>query len=769
MKFSKNRTFMLIISLSLFIIFLLIQTPNIQSLSQVNTKSGFSSTRAFEHVKQLAQKIGPRPAGSKGELKAAQYIYYILSQYGWKVREQPFSKVVVRDPSPSELEQRIELINSQNIIAELPGKRADTVIVGAHYDSANVNAPGAVDNASGVGVLLELARVLSKEPHEYTYQFIFFGAEEYGLVGSQYFASQADLSAVRWMLNIDMVGTPLEIDVAGEKSAPPELIKQVTALAKENRIPYHLSRDFIVMTRESPQGGTSDFGSFLEKGIPALGLGISGRPPGYFHRPEDQLERVSAEDMQKVGDYAYQLVKNVNLSTVGPNEWDALYLPFQLGSKIIIIPSLGIRLFIIITFLWTGILIVNYLRNAAKFNFKTISKIFGILGISLLLSIIVNGFSGIGEILWSWLKHVELLNNAYPMIFVLARLGIGLSTLIFLASWIYKLPLVRDSQLYWFTGTIILLFFSLIVALIRIDLAFPLVFWLFWLDIQWFWPNIVFVLIGPYFIYWLHYELINSQQWMAFYQALYKYPLIFLSIYSVLLTPLLIELLHIGITKTQLNKKRLLYLRKPALCIIVLCILLLGLVPAYTPDFPQSVTVQEEWSGSSQEIMHIFSEEILPKKLVRDLNVQTGKSISFPGLNEKSPLNVDVSIEEKVDKSSRLLNLDFNLKYTDEPYLICFRFESISPFELQTDEFLPMTKLPKKLQLNGVKQPSGIYSLTMQRTPPQRKNIHFSVLTESSLKCTLDGIFGDTSPRIQIQSNDLSIDYQVKYQENFFF
>jgi len=159
----------------------------------------------------------------------------------------------------------------------------------------------------------------------------------------------------------------------------------------------------------------------------------------------------------------------------------------------------------------------------------------------------------------------------------------------------------------------------------------------------------------------------------------------------------------------------------------------------------------------------------LPKKLVRDLNVQTGKSISFPGLNEKSPLNVDVSIEEKVDKSSRLLNLDFNLKYTDEPYLICFRFESISPFELQTDEFLPMTKLPKKLQLNGVKQPSGIYSLTMQRTPPQRKNIHFSVLTESSLKCTLDGIFGDTSPRIQIQSNDLSIDYQVKYQENFFF
>ena len=164
------------------------------------------------------QKIGPRPAGSKSELKAAQYIDYVLNQNGWKVREQPFSKVVVREASALPQEQQVELINSQNIIAELPGTLPDTIVVGAHYDSANLNAPGAVDNASGVGVLLELARVLSKEPHQETYQLVFFGAEEYGLVGSQFYTSQADLSAVRWMLNVDMVGTPLEIDVAGKKS-----------------------------------------------------------------------------------------------------------------------------------------------------------------------------------------------------------------------------------------------------------------------------------------------------------------------------------------------------------------------------------------------------------------------------------------------------------------------------------------------------------------------------------------------------------------------
>ena len=280
--------------------------------------SGFSADKAYEHVKYLVQKIGPRPAGSKSELKASQYISYVLNQNGWKVREQPFSKVVVRETSVLQREQQVELINSQNIIAELPGTRPDTIVVGAHYDSANLNAPGAVDNASGVGVLLELARVLSKEPHEETYQLIFFGAEEYGLVGSQFYTAQADLSAVRWMLNVDMVGTPLEIDVAGKKSAPPELIKQVAALAGESHIPFHLSRDFILMTRESSQGGASDFSSFLDQGIPALGLGIFGRPEGYFHRPEDRLDRVSLEEMQKVGDYTHRLLTNVKLEKLGP-------------------------------------------------------------------------------------------------------------------------------------------------------------------------------------------------------------------------------------------------------------------------------------------------------------------------------------------------------------------------------------------------------------------------------------------------------------------
>ncbi|WP_242833861.1 M28 family peptidase [Desulfosporosinus sp. OT] len=767
MKLIKTSVIVLIAILSLLAIpWLLYSKTNISPIPDDPT-SGFSAAAAYEHVKYLVQKIGPRPAGSKPELKASQYISYVLSQNGWKVREQPFSKIVVREASVLEKEQQVELINSQNIIAELPGTRPDTIIVGAHYDSANLNAPGAVDNASGVGVLLELARVLSKEPHEQTYQLIFFGAEEYGLLGSQFYASQADLSAVRWMLNIDMVGTPLEIEVAGKKSAPPELIKQVAALAGQSHIPFHLSRDFILMTRESSQGGASDFSSFLDQGIPALGLGISGRPAGYFHRPEDLLDRVSLEDMQKVGDYSNRLLTTVKLEKIGPSVWDELYLPFQIGNHVFILPSHGIRIFTFLTFIFTGLILIKYVRKSSENHRVSWQKVLGILGITLVLSLIVTCLSGIGENLWHLIKHIQLLYYAYPVFFVMARIGIGVGIFILLAGWFYKLPLARNAQLYWFVGVVLLLGASLVLALIRIDLAFPFVFWLLCLDLQYFLPSIILVLIGPYFIYWLHFELLNSQQWVSFYTAIHKYFLIFLVIYSLLLVPFFLSALHVAITKTQLSKKLLSHLRKPALVVTGLLILSLGLVPIYTRDYPQAVIVREEWTGSNGGVVHIFSDEPLPHQVVSDLGGQEGKSQYVSIQNQKPPISVDTTVEEKNKNAQRILDISFKLSYTSEPYLIRLKLESTSPFDVQTDEFLPISKLPKKLQLKGVQQPSGKYSIILQRTPPHRNIIHLSIKTQSVMTCSLEATFPDPSPRIQIQHALLSVDYQIQYKESY--
>ncbi len=769
MKLLKSNVIILIAVLSLIVIPWLVYSTHIRTPISNHYTSEFSATLAHEHVKYLTQKIGPRPAGSKSELTAAQYISYVLNQNGWKVREQPFSKVVIRESSVLKQEQEVELINSQNIIAELPGTLPDTIVGGAHYDSANLNAPGAIDNASGVGVLLELARVLSKEPHQETYQLIFFGAEEYGLVGSQYYTTQADLSAVRWMLNVDMVGTPLEIDVAGIKSTPPELIKQVAALASDSGIPFKLNRDFIMMTRESSHGGASDFSSFLDKGIPALGLGIYGRPAGYFHRPEDRLERVSLGELQKIGELTHRLLTSVKLEKIGPSEWDELYLPFKVGNYIYILTSNGLRCFTFFAFLASVIILIKVHRRMFDQQILIWKKVLVILGVTLLLSVIVVGLSGCGEVLWSWVKDVQLLYHAHPMLFVLARIGIAIGIFIIIASWFHKLPMDKDPELYWFTGVLLLFTVSLLLALIRIDLAFPFVFWLLCMELQLFLPSIILTLIGPYFIYTIHFELLNSQQWISFYEALHNYFIIFLVIYSLLLTPFLLSTLHVAFTNTQLTKRLLNYSRKPTLLITCLLILLLGIVPIYNRDYPQTVTVREEWSENGEGLVHLFSQERLPNHLMKDLGGQEGKSLFVPIINETAPISVETTVLERNSDSLRELDISFKLKYLSEPYLVRFKFESTQPFKIKTDQFLPMSKLPKKIDLKGIQQPSGNYTISLQRTPPHKKIIDFAVETQGIITCTLEAIHSDQSPRIQIHDELLSVEYQIQFKQSYNF
>ena len=723
--------------------------------------SNFSSEKANDHIKYLVQKIGPRPAGSKAEQNAAEYIKLNLEKYGWKVKEQAFSKVVVREAPVSFTEQKIELVNSQNIIAELPGSKPDCILIGAHYDSAGLDVPGAVDNASGVGLLLELARILSTESHEETFQLVFFGAEESGLVGSSFYANQADLSAVNWMLNLDMIGLPLEIDVAAKKSAPPELIKQVTDLTRKSQIPFHLSRDFIVMTRDSSQGGASDFSPFLEKGLPALGLGIAGRPAGYFHRPEDGMEQISQRDLQKVGDYVKNLVTSIKLEQTGLRDWDELYLTFQVGSRIIILPSLVIRLLILLTLGLTILILFKSRKKDTHFSWLEHSKVIAVVFITALMIV---SLTETGELLWRSAKNVRIVWYAYPGYFLMARVGIALSLLILLASLAQRLSLPRDPLIYWRIGVFGLMLISSITTLIRIDLAFPFVFWLLCFNLQFFFPNFIITLIGPYFLYKIHWELLNSQQWFSFYETLHQYFVLFLLIYALLIMPLILGTMHVAVLKVKLWRKYIVILRRPAAVILILIILSLGLIPSYTMTYAQTVTVQEEWIGNSAGRLHVFSTENLPQKFLNNFNTQGPNDVYLPGFNEVPPVNLKVSVSERQHSSGRLLDLIFNFNYLHEPYLMRIKIQSQDPFQvLQTEGFLPLAKLPKKVLLKGKKFGDNYY-LTMESTPPHSNTIKMSLEAKGQIKCRVEALLADYTRKFTLHEANLSVNYQTLVQ-----
>ena len=91
------------------------------------------------------------------------------------------------------------------MVAVKKGTSAQEIIVGAHYDSADAG-PGADDNASGLAVMLEVARLISSQATPYTIRFIAFGAEESGLLGSYAYLnqmSQEEFENVIAMINLD--------------------------------------------------------------------------------------------------------------------------------------------------------------------------------------------------------------------------------------------------------------------------------------------------------------------------------------------------------------------------------------------------------------------------------------------------------------------------------------------------------------------------------------------------------------------------------------
>lgn len=94
---------------------------------------------------------------------------------------------------------------SQNVIASTH-ERGPVLLVGAHLDSV-LAGPGINDNGSGVAALLEIARVVRARAQGLAVRFAFWGAEEFGLIGSRAYADGVDRSQLVGYLNFDMLGT----------------------------------------------------------------------------------------------------------------------------------------------------------------------------------------------------------------------------------------------------------------------------------------------------------------------------------------------------------------------------------------------------------------------------------------------------------------------------------------------------------------------------------------------------------------------------------
>ena len=248
--------------------------------------------RALRDAAYLAGGIGPRPSGTGGEEAALAYAAQVLAGAGWQVQWQ---RGIPMAPSA---------LRTANVVATHPHPKpgaSAVVLVGAHVDSIRLPggaSPGGNDNASGVAVLLEAARVLAPRELPYRLVFVAFGGEEsvdghpdHHHYGSRRLAAQwsrdGTMADLRLMVSLDMVGrgVTLELRTAG----PPDRRASALALRSARRLGLQ-------MTIRGDQRG-SDHEPFAARGAPALWLYRSG--DGDHHTSADTPERLAAAPLEQ--------------------------------------------------------------------------------------------------------------------------------------------------------------------------------------------------------------------------------------------------------------------------------------------------------------------------------------------------------------------------------------------------------------------------------------------------------------------------------------
>jgi Zn-dependent M28 family amino/carboxypeptidase len=251
----------------------------------------FLGQAAYEHVLRQVE-LGPRPTGSEAGRKTGDYIIAQLQAAGWAVEEQPFV---------------YQGVAARNIIAK--AGQGPVAILGAHYDTRlradkdpdlELQADpvlGANDGASGVAVLLELARALDKDELDYEVWLTFFDAEDNGrLDGGDYIAGSRFMAAnlaVRpeMVIVADMIGDA-DQQIYKERNSSPELLDRIWGIAAD--LGYD---DYFIPEYKWPI--LDDHMPFLEMGIPAADLIDFDYP--YWHTTQDTADKISADSLERVG------------------------------------------------------------------------------------------------------------------------------------------------------------------------------------------------------------------------------------------------------------------------------------------------------------------------------------------------------------------------------------------------------------------------------------------------------------------------------------
>jgi hypothetical protein len=258
----------------------------------------FDAGRASADVRHLAGRIGPRLATAPAYDRAARWVARRFRSLGYDVRRPSFAV-----PAGDSWGVPVAAGRSSNVVATPPGfdPARPHRLVGAHLDTVAV-APGAEDNASGVAVLLELARLAAREEPGAPTVFVAFGAEEPRGPGDalHHFGSQhlvaslprTQRRALVAMASLDRVGVGRTVPVCTGPLSPDRVQRAVLRASRRVGVPA-----------AACQNTASDHWSFEKAGYPVVRFGST--PYAGYHSAADVPSVVSPAQLGRTGRLAW--------------------------------------------------------------------------------------------------------------------------------------------------------------------------------------------------------------------------------------------------------------------------------------------------------------------------------------------------------------------------------------------------------------------------------------------------------------------------------
>jgi glutaminyl-peptide cyclotransferase len=278
--------------------------PQAADVAPVPDKTGgFDGNHAYTQVaKQVS--FGPRPSGSQALAHLQDYLQSELKNYGCPVETDAFTA-----------DTPVGRLPMKNLLVKIPGEKPGVILLGTHYDTKLLdNFVGADDGASSTAVMLELARLLCPQHGKYAVWIAFFDGEEavkqWSATDSRYGSRQmaarlstsGDIKKIRAFLLADIVGGR-NAQFPRESSSTPALVDLVWNTAA--RLGY--SAIFLNDTTSAED----DHDSFMKRGVPAVDVIGDFVNNGYWHTPQDSLDKISPKTLAIVGHVFLESVKQL--------------------------------------------------------------------------------------------------------------------------------------------------------------------------------------------------------------------------------------------------------------------------------------------------------------------------------------------------------------------------------------------------------------------------------------------------------------------------